>query len=261
MKYVFKNITEIENIIKKPNTALLLDFDLTLSPLAKNPNDAFLPKTTKHTLKKILAHIPVVIITGRKLSDIKKRIGIKNILYIGNHGLEHDFGHKYKTILSPTSKKVFLKTQKELVEKLKMYNGIIFEDKKYTFALGYRLIKKGKVKSLESILKKIKEEVEKGGLLEARLNKKTFEIRPAVNINKGTACRLALKILESKLSKKLVPIYIGDADTDEDAFRIFKRNGMAIRVGKNKKSLAKWYLRNQKEVSFFLKWLLSSKEL
>ena len=258
MKYVFKDIQNIKDRLNKHNFVLLLDFDLTLSPLVKNPNHAFLPKNTKDNLKKIVSKIPVVIITGRKLSDIKKRVNLKNILYVGNHGLEHNLNKKYEIIpLSISIKKALLETKKELIRICKIYPELVFEDKKYSLALGYRLIRKNKIHSLKSIFRKIQKDIERDSLLEIRLNKKTFELLPKVKANKGTACLLALKITQNRLYKKLIPIYVGDGQTDEDAFVVLKKDGITIRVGKDNKSSAKWYLKNQKEVSLFLKWLLS----
>lgn len=257
MKYVFKDLANIEKKIKRSNFALLLDFDLTLSPLAKNPNRAFLPKSTKEKLKKIVPRIPIVVITGRKLSDIKRKVNIKGMLFVGNHGLEHNLDKKHKTFIPIPNQEALLKAGKELVKKCKTYSGIVFEDKKYAFALGYRLVEKDKIRSLESILRKTKRDINLEGILEARLEKKTFEIRPRIKVNKGTACVLALKIIQNKLYKKIVPIYIGDGQTDEDAFSVLRKSGITIRVGKNNKSSAKWYLRNQKEVNYFFEWLLS----
>lgn len=257
MKYVFKDLEKIEQKIKKLNFNLLLDFDLTLSPLAKNPNHAFLPKSTKEKLKKIISYVPVVIITGRKLSDIKKKVNIKNMLYVGNHGLEHNLNKKYKTFIPVRAKKALSEIKGELIKKCKAYPGVVFEDKKYAFALGYRLVEKNKIKSLKFIFKKTMEDIKQSGFLEARLDKKTFEVCPKVKVNKGTACLLVLKTIQNKLGKEVAPIYVGDGQTDEDAFSILRKSGITIRVGKNNKSSAKWYLRNQLEVNSFLEWLLS----
>jgi len=259
MKYVFKDLSNIKNKIKKSGFALLLDFDLTLSPLAKNPNHAFLPETTKDYLKKIATRAPVAIITGRELSDIKKKVNIKEILYVGNHGLEHDLDKKHKIALDFPFQTALLKAKKELKEKCKAYSGIIFEDKKYVFALGYRLVKKNDVHSLLSILKKFQKDIKQDNLLEARLEKKTFELRPKTGINKGTACRLVLRVMRNKSHKKIMPVYLGDGKTDEDAFLALRGKGITIRVGKNKNSVAGWYVRNQKEVNLFLKWLCNNK--
>ena len=179
------------------------------------------------------------------------------MFYIGNHGLEHNLNKEEKTFISVPIKKVLFEVRKELVKKCKTYSGIVFEDKKYAFAFGYRLAGKDKVKSLESIFRKTIKDINHGGLLEARLEKKTFEIRPKIKVNKGTSCILALKFIQNKSGRKVVPIYIGDGQTDEDAFSIIQKSGITIRVGKNNKSSAKWYLRNQKEVDYFLEWLLS----
>ena len=257
MKYVFKDLEEIKKKIKKSSFVLLLDFDLTLSPLAKNPNHAFLPKSTKEKLKEITYRVPVIIITGRKLSDIKRKVNIKGMLYVGNHGLEHNLNKEDKAFICIPIKKALLEVRKELLKKCKIYSDVVFENKKYAFAFGYRLVGKDKVKSLESIFRKTMKDINHSGLLEARLEKKTFEVRPKIKINKGTACLLALKTIQNKLHKKILPIYIGDGQTDEDAFNTLQKSGITIRVGKNNKSSAKWYLRNQKEVDYFLEWLLS----
>lgn len=259
MKYVFQDLANLKKRIKKSNFILLLDFDLTLSPLAKNPNRAFLPKSTKEKLRKFVSYVPVVIITGRELIDIKKKVNIKGMLYVGNHGLEHNLNKKYKTYIPIPVKKVLLKAKKELVKKCKTYSDVVFEDKKYAFAFGYRLVRKNKIKSLEYIFRKTMKDIKHDGLLEARLEKKTFEIRPKVKVNKGTACLLALKTIQNKLDRKVIPIYIGDGKTDEDAFRVLSR-GITIKVGKSKSSLANYYLHNTQEVKKFLAWLLSFQE-
>src|SRR3989344_2048073 len=255
MKYIFKDLEKIKQKIKKLNFILLLDFDLTLSPLAKNPNHAFLPKSTKEKLKEIISRVPVVIITGRKLGDINKKVNIKDMLYVGNHGLEHNLNKKNKIFIPIPVKRALSEAKKELKQKCKVYPKIVFEDKKYAFAFGYRLVEKNKVKSLESIFRKTMKDINYDGLLEARLEKKTFEIRPKMKLNKGTACLLALKTIQNKLGRKMVPIYIGDGQTDEDDFSVLQKSGITIRVCKNNKSSAKWYLHNQSEVNSFLEWL------
>lgn len=254
MKYVFRDIVNIKKILKN-NIVLLLDFDLTLSPLAQNPTHAFLPKNIKGYLTKIIKHTPIVIITGRKLSDIKKKVNIKGMLYAGNNGMEHNLNIKYKISadISVASKKALLRTKREMKKINKKYPEIIFEDKKYSIALGYRQIKSTKIQSVELLFKKIQNEIRKEGLLETHLDKKTFEVRLKNRINKGTACLMAISILQNKLHKRIIPIYIGDSRTDEDAFKILKTRGMTIKVGRNKNSTAKWYLRNQAEVITFLR--------
>jgi trehalose-6-phosphatase len=49
--------------------------------------------------------------------------------------------------------------------------------------------------------------------------------------------------------------YIGDNNTDEDAFKVLKTRDLTIRVGYNKLSFAAFYVEDIKEVFFFLKIL------
>src|SRR3990172_2068899 len=87
MKYVFKDLANIKKKLQESNFVLLLDFDLTLSPLAKNPAKAILPNDTRILLKKLSKYIHIAVITGRTIKDIKKikteikNYGLRGILY------------------------------------------------------------------------------------------------------------------------------------------------------------------------------------
>ncbi|MFH1093159.1 MAG: trehalose-phosphatase [Candidatus Omnitrophota bacterium] len=74
-------------------------------------------------------------------------------------------------------------------------------------------------------------------------------MKPPVSWNKGHAVSLMLKRITVGRGKSgLLPIFIGDDATDEDAFRAIKNKGLTIFVGKPKKSCAQYYLRDDKEV-------------
>ena len=256
MKYIFKNLSEIKNKLAKRHLALLLDFDLTLSPLARDPRHAYLPKAAKNKIGKVVQHIPVVIITGRALGEIKKKANIKKVFYIGSHGLEYNLNGKQEAIAVPnTMLQALKKAQKKFLKISKKYPNIILETKKYSVALGYRMVRPSQIRPLEFSFRKMAVKIKKEGLLSARLDKKTFELRPKVKIDKGVASLFALKTIQNKFHKRFLPIYIGDSQTDEDAFKVLDKRGITVRVGRNKKSAAKWYLKNQKEVNRFLEWL------
>jgi trehalose-phosphatase len=256
MKNVFKNPSEIKGKLAGKNVILFLDFDLTLSPLAKDPTKAFLPLPTKRALRSLMKLMPVIIITGRGLRDIKKRVSVNKMLYVANHGLEYNLGGKNEVFRIPVSaRRALLKTKGKLMKNYGKVPGIIFEDKKYSVALGYRKVEQHKIRSLETSFRRMQDVVKKEGVLETRLDKKTFEIRPRVGVNKGTACLFVLKNIRGKYRRKFTPIYIGDSETDEDAFKALKKFGITIRVGRDGKSQAEWYLPNHKEVTYFLRLL------
>jgi trehalose-phosphatase len=80
-----------------------------------------------------------------------------------------------------------------------------------------------------------------------------LEVRPAVEWSKGKAALWLLSKQKSHLrGRPILPIYIGDDVADEEAFKALKNKGLTIFVGKPKKSHAKYYLKNTREVSKFL---------
>ncbi|MEK7128569.1 MAG: trehalose-phosphatase [Patescibacteria group bacterium] len=260
MKYIFPKLPEIEDKIKSQKyMALLLDFDGTISPIVKKPESACLPEKTRNILKKINEIFPVVIVTGRPLNVIKKKIGVRQFLYAASHGWERNFGVKFRKKIVPKFVLKKLNQFRKIVEKIKeYYPSLIIEKKPYSVTFHYHLMPTGQKKSLKGWLEKFFKIVHKQTSIKVFYDKETIEILPGLNWTKGNIAKLALKYLHKKNSKKFTPIYIGDSLTDEDAFRALKK-GITIRVGKNETSAAKWYLRDQSEVNIFLKWLLSLK--
>lgn len=87
---------------KKP-FALLLDYDGTLAPIVSNPNLTYMTDYTTEALVNMSSNpnIFLSIISGRGVDDVKKKVGIENIIYGGNHGLE---------ILYPNGTRYFIET-------------------------------------------------------------------------------------------------------------------------------------------------------
>ena len=80
--------------------------------------------------------------------------------------------------------------------------------------------------------------------------KMVLEIRPNVDFNKGEAVR---EILGTFPSDGCLPIYLGDDQTDEDAFRVLKGKGVSVFIGPGGlPSEAEYFLRDPDEVRVFL---------
>ena len=69
---------------------MFLDFDGTLTPIVDFPNQAVMLPETRVTLKRLseISTFSVTIVSGRALNDIRERVGMANLTYAGNHGLE-----------------------------------------------------------------------------------------------------------------------------------------------------------------------------
>ena len=90
MKYLFDEWGKIKKSLAGKNIFLFLDYDGTLSSIADHPSKAFLSTEIKKSLHQVIMNprFKVAVISGRSLPDIKSRVGIKEIIYSGNHGLE-----------------------------------------------------------------------------------------------------------------------------------------------------------------------------
>ena len=79
---------------------IILDFDGTLSPLARIPELAFIPPETKKVLERLvnLPDVHVVVISGRELENLREKVGVEGLTYAGNHGLHvmHADGQMYQ---------------------------------------------------------------------------------------------------------------------------------------------------------------------
>lgn len=259
MKYLFNHLYLIENKIKRYNSVVLfLDYDGTLTPIVKTPNAAVCSAKTRKILKDLAGQneITICIISGRSLEDIKSKVKIKNIYYGGCHGLKLSgpkINFTYPEILK--YRPVIRKINSILKSNFKKFTGVLIENKKLTVAFHYRnlassLVPKAK-KIFYDILKPYK------GKIRITHGKKVLEVRPFLKWDKGKACRHILKLLKSqKGTKKMLPVYIGDDITDEDAFKSLKKTGVTVLVSPHpKKSEALYFLRSSQEVFRLLKEL------
>jgi trehalose-phosphatase len=235
---------------------LFLDYDGTLAPFKEHPSMAKMPVSTRRILNSLKRFLPIYIVSGRSLSDIKEMVNIKDIFYIGNHGFQ--ILTPDKNLYIPPKAKKLLPFIEELILTCKSYlgkvEGIFIEEKDFSFSIHYRACKKKE----EILVKKIIEDVILKSLKNKELQmlsgKKVFEIRPSIEWNKGVA---VLWILERYAPKDCLPIYIGDDTTDEDAFLLIKK-GLTILVAEreDQKTNAKYYLKGTEDVQRFLKILL-----
>ncbi len=251
MKHLFKTWQDIHTQIKQiQNLLLFLDFDGTLTPIVSNPEFAECPPKIKKVLKllKGLSGVYIFIISGRSLKDLKRKVSLKGIFYIGNHGLEMEvLGRKYKKTL-PQERMIELKKIKSNLKELKSIPGVILEDKGLIISVHFRNTPK---KFLPKIFKMVREEAFRWkNHWKVLQGKMVLEIGPKFDFNKGMA---VIEILKKFQKSEYLPVYLGDDKTDEDAFRVLRRNGITVFIGSGKtSSKAKFFLRNTDEVQDFL---------
>ncbi len=259
MKYLFKDWRKISSRIKHfKHIFLFFDYDGTLTPIVSVPHKATIPVSVRNSLKKIKKHsrVTLAIVSGRSLKDAKKKVGIKDIIYAGNHGLEiegNDLGlpKRFKPgYFSPEIKKIETVLKKEF-HGLK---GIKIENKGATLSLHFRQARGVKEETIEKKFNIALSPYLKSDRIKTGRGKKVLEVRPGLLWDKGKAVSLILK----KKGKGLV-FYLGDDVTDMDAFRAIKGRGVSIFVGRRSaKTGADYYLKNPREVEKFIQKFLDT---
>lgn len=256
MKHGLEVWSELKDKFIGKHLMLFLDYDGTLTPIAETPEQALMPPVMKTLLEKFVK-IPqcrLAIISGRSLMDVKKMVGIKNIVYVGNHGLEIEGpGISFRSLIPPRVKTAFEYIKSEINKELLFFKGSFLEDKDLSFSVHYRLVAEDKVALLKNALKKVTNPFGRDHEVRVGYGKEVLEIKPPIDWDKGKAVSWLLtqqKFVSDK--EKIFSICIGDDVTDEDAFAVVKGNGLAIAVGNPKPSHAQYYLRDPDDVRQFL---------
>lgn len=259
MVHLFSVWHEIEKHFKAAGRVLLLcDYDGTLTPIVENPESAYLPESTKQVLQKLAnqGRFTVGIISGRALEDLKKRVRINNIIYAGNHGLEIEGPDiVFVNPIAEEMRPVFHLIQQVLLKALIPIRGVQIEDKGLTLSVHYRLVEDEKSQEVKNIFERVIATARSLGKVVVTSGKKVYEVRPAVEWDKGKAISLLIdKYGRPKTKKGLFPVFLGDDTTDEDGFKVVrKQDGIAIFVGdENRNSAADYYLKSPAEVEQFL---------
>jgi len=240
--------------VKETKLSLFLDYDGTLTPIVGRPERAHLSYTMKEVLRRLKKRYPLAVISGRSLDDLMERVGIPDLVYAGNHGLEIESEEfSYRVERAQELRETIAAIAAILDTRLKSFRGAIVEYKGLTLSIHYRLVDVHEVSRLMEVVKSILAPYKERGRVKVKEGKKVIEVRPPVEWDKGTATTW---ILDRGAFRDTLPIYIGDDETDRDAFKALKNRGLSIVVGHKWKE-ADYFLEDQSEVKGLLTWLAS----
>ncbi|MDW7681027.1 MAG: trehalose-phosphatase, partial [bacterium] len=250
-----KNQNEIKQQLTNKQTVLFLDYDGTLTPIVKNPDMAVLSDEMRSVLQRLASLTTVAIISGRDREDVKKLVGLEELIYAGSHGfdisgpadmrLQHQGGKDCLPELD--------QAETELQQQLDNIKGALVERKRFAIAVHYRNVSEKDVSSLKKIVEKTGQKYPQ---LQKGSGKKVIELQPAIDWHKGKAVLWLLKELRLNNSD-VIPLYFGDDITDENAFQAISQRGIGILVGSHgETTAAKYDLKDVNEVQAFLNELI-----
>jgi trehalose 6-phosphate phosphatase len=209
--------------------AVFFDFDGTLSDIVENPDSARLVEGAAEALTSLTAQCPVAILSGRDLADVRQRIGLPGIWYAGSHGFEltGPDGAHHENAEAAASIRVLEEAAAELADQLGRIPGVVVEHKRFGVAVHYRNAARDRVGEVAAAVRS----AGRRSALRVTTGREVIELRPNVDWDKGKTLRWVLDyIRHDEQPGPLVPIYLGDDITDEDAFDAIHDDGVAIVV-------------------------------
>ena len=258
MKHFLAAWPRVVSALKESHILLCLDFDGTLARIVQKPSDAVLPARTRMVLKKLRAKgwCTIAVISGRTLHSLMRKVRLEGIIYGGNHGAQLTGPNiDFQAPIGPETYRAF-ETIKSSVRSLTAgMNGVVLEDKTHSLSIHFREFEED-VPQLARAVSHIVQSFIDDGYVRINTGKKVFDITPG-SWNKGMAVQWLLRHLSvSTVSQSVVPIYIGDDTTDEDAFAAIGQNGFTVVVGNVRRSAAQYSLRDTDEVLKLLEKIL-----
>jgi alpha,alpha-trehalase len=244
-------MTELLHGLGRRRLVVCLDYDGTLTAIVARPELARLSADMRDALRHVAARWTTAVISGRGLSDVRALVGLEELVYAGNHGLEIEGppGSGISRRMGEDYREAVQKAAGQLEKSLADIEGLLVEDKGYSLSVHYRLVDPAQVKRIEAAVDRT---VADSSQLVKRHGKKVYELRPALEWDKGRALLWLLEVLDHR-GRGTLPIYIGDDVTDEDAFRALEDRGIGILVSEAAQETAATYrLRDPAEVREFL---------
>ena len=236
--------------------AVFLDYDGTLTEIVARPELALAPEGTAALLEELAGHCTVGIISGRDLNDLRTMIDPAGVWMAGSHGFDvrapdgtrHqvDTARRYVADLHAAAD--------ELERAVSEVPGAWVERKAFAVAIHFRQVDDRLVARLDQIVDRAAADFS----LRRTGGKRIFELRPMIDWDKGRALWFLLE--QAGLPPAaVVPIYIGDDVTDEDAFVAVAGTGVGIVVSEDDRATAATRrLRDPAEVRSFLRALTSA---
>lgn len=241
-----------ESYLAASNPILFLDFDGTLVPLEKNPQNVRLPDEVKRTILAITDRSTVVIVSGRDRQFLEREVGDLPVHIVAEHGAlikNRDHGQWEHSYPNQDEWKEIIRPIMDLF--VARCPGAFVEEKETSLAWHFRVAadRHYALRRANELAWQLRTMLQPELNLQIIQGNKVIEVKKT-HYNKGTA---VLSFLEN--GNYDFVLAMGDDTTDEDMFKLLPDEAYTIKIGEAL-SAAKNHLPSQKDVLAFLKQLV-----
>ena len=238
------------------------DFDGTLAAIVAHPADAVARNTTQRKLSRLGTLVPVAILTGRSVADMRQRIEFTPLHLVGNHGAEgfpSPLHHSLADSLTASDgtpdhgsiARAWLRQWPDAIAEHGDNPGIFVEDKTYSISIHYRLAADREAAE-RAVAAAVATLVPAPRLIGGKC---VFNLLPAGAPDKGNALATLVRFEQCDAA-----FYIGDDETDEAVFYGAPAHWVTVHVGESDDSAARFFIGHQREIDRCLDLLIANAE-
>lgn len=226
--------------------ALFTDFDGTLTAIRRRAASVQLSAGMRTRLAAIARRGHVVgVVSGRGLNDVRSRVGVPGLWYVGAHGFLIRTPDRHTIVLvNDAQRRLIARIARRIARGVRDCPGIEIERKVATIAVHHRTASAASARLAHDVVRTIVA-AEPG--LRLITGKKVWEVLPAAPVDKYRAVRFILRSERRRRGARTrLALYVGDDVADEAVFA--RLRGVTVSVGRAHNTFARYFVRSPAEV-------------
>ncbi len=258
LPHALENGDELSRRLAGRRPVVFLDYDGTLTPIVDRPEDAIISDSMREAMRRLAGRCTVCLVSGRDRWVVQELMGIDDLMVAGSHGFDiwSPTGGAIRREVGAGFEGLLDEVKARLREEVGDIDNTLVEPKSVSVAVHYRLVSEEERPKIKEIVDAVL--AEHPDELKVTPGKMVYEIQPKIDWDKGKAVLYLLEALKLD-GDDVVPIYLGDDITDEDAFEALEGRGIGVFVGRaddpevsGRTTSADYVLHTMQEVERFL---------
>ncbi len=228
----FTNEAELDQWVAQAQRLwLFLDYDGTLTGFSDTPDQIEPDKKVIQLIKNISTNpdIRLVVLSGRRLSDIQKLMPVPGVFLAGTYGIElqNSDGERVQRVAYKNVRPFLDALKPQLQELIASRRGFFLEDKRFALALHARFAEATEAEKVLAAARQVIDEARPPDQFRLLGGHRFLEVAPTLAHKGGTISYMLRYFFwpDARL------VFVGDDDKDEEAFEVVHSyGGIAILV-------------------------------